>query len=522
VRCAGGVEKAIAARVPLFSPDTDLLHSLIYAGRLEVYIDGYNEVSPKTQDEIASFAAASTNGRILITSQIPIRGVSRIKTLELLPLRRDEIREFLIGREPVLPQDCPIRAEAYQKLAMLYLEDLWKNLKIDSETEAIEQILSNPMDLTTAAIVLGNGKEPSLLALQEQQFDMLKERHVKKYQAPFRTPAFSEDVFKNRVANQDDLGQSVFKPEVASLVADKMAIVRAVEVPGQPATQEILFRHDRIRDYFTHFAFLEPSQDVRRLQYANDSRFSGVYEYLAKVLDLGLAERLKEQLLMSAVESQDHRFSDSFIRQLSWRQQFASSDPAWLVEYDLKAARDADLKFDGLQIERSKLERQMLSLKDIMSSSRDVTRILTTYDDARLVTLGAKCLRELGGSFSPSNQSSVGSDQLIISPSGMSFTLAGLGSRSSIDPFQVELITQRLKDMTRPVLLITNSNVSMNPADRPLDLLTEACRRFLRNGIISWSASEIYTAYKEAPPGDKAALWTERESLWQETRKGEL
>ena len=519
-RCAGGVEKAITARVQLFSQDTDLLHSLIYAGRLEVYIDGYNEVNPETQEEIASFTAAFSKARILITSQIPIRGVSRIETLELLPLRRDEIREFLTSREPILPHACAIRGEDYRGLANLYLEDLWKNLQTDSETKAIEQILSNPMDLTTAAIVLGNGKEPSLFALQEQQFEMLQQRHLKRYEAPFRTYPFSEDIFKNRVANEDDLSKSAFEREVASLIDDKMAIVRAIDVPGKPARQEIFFRHDRIRDYFTHFAFLEPSQDERRLQYANDSRFAGVYEYLAKVLDLGLAERLKEQLLMSAVESQDHRLSDSFIRQLSWRQQFASSDPAWLVEYDLKTARNADLEFDGLQMERANLEQRMLNLKDIMSSSRDVTRILTTYDDAKLASLGLRCLQALGGTISVLQKSTPVFEHSITSPSGLQFTLAALGSRVAIDAFQIELITQRLKDAPRPVLLITNSNVSLNPTDRPSDLTTEAFSKFLNNGIMSSSASEVYSVYKEAIPASRTTFWTERESLWQRISNG--
>jgi hypothetical protein len=518
VRCVGGVESAITARVQLFSRDRNLLHSLIYAGRLEVYIDGYNEVDPGTQEEIATFAAMFSKARILVTSQIPIRGLSRIETLELQPLHGDEIQDFLVSREPALPGDSPIRGDAYRSVANMYLDTLWKNLKTNSETKAIEQILSNPMDLTTAAIVLGNGKEPSLFALQEQQFEMLQERHVRKYERSFRIEAFSEDVFKRRVENDDDLSKSIYDREVASLVEDKMAIVRAVEIPGKPARQEILFRHDRIRDYFTHFAFLDAKQDERRLQYANDSRFAGVYEYLAKVLDLGVAERLREQLLMSAVESQDHRLSDSFIRQLSWRQQFASGDPVWLGEYDLPKARDADLQFDTLQTERAKLETQMLSLKDVMSTSRDLTRILTLSDEPGLLRAGAKCLLAIGGSLASPDNTSTCIDPTITSPAGVRFTLAALGTRSSIDSFQVELVAQRLKQAARPVLLITNSNVSMSPVDRPPDVSSEARRKLLDKGLLCWSARDIYAAYKEGLSDQRRALWIEQESLWQEVK----
>jgi hypothetical protein len=155
-----------------------------------------------------------------------------------------------------------------------------------------------------------------------------------------------------------------------------------------------------------------------------------------------------------------------------------------------------------------------------MSTSRGVTRILTTYDEAKLASLGVKCLLALGGTFAPPGRSPAFSEQSITSPNGLRFTLAVLGSRSSIDSFQIELITQRLKDAPRPVLLITNSNVSMNPTDRPLDLSIETYSEFLKNGVMSWSAREIYAAYKEALSENKTALWGERESLWHKVRTG--
>jgi hypothetical protein len=514
-RCVGGVEKAIAARVHLFSQDPDLLHSLIYAGRLEVYIDGYNEVDPNTQEEIASFVALFNNARILVTSQIPIRGLSRLETLELLPLRPEEIKEFLVTRETILPATSLFSEQAYQNIAVAYLDNLWIGSRPESETKAIEQVLSNPMDLTTTAMILGNGKEPSLLALQEQQFVTLQGNHHRKYQRPFRTDLFSEDVFQLRLSNDDDLDKSAYDREVASLVDEKMAITRAVEVPGKEPRQEILFRHDRIRDYFTHFAFLDKDKDERRLQYANDSRFAGVYEYLAKTLDLGSAERLREQLLMSAVENQDHRLSDSFIKQLSWRRQFASGDPQWLSDYDLPTARDADLRFDSLQIERAKLEVEMLSLKETMSKQRELARVLSTFDEPSLLKIAVDCLERLNGTTTIPSAVSVYGYPTLKSPNGFGFTLATLSSRTDIDAFQIELVTQRLKQADRPVLLVTNSNVLINPRERTADLSEEARKKFLDNGVFDCSALSLYQAYQEHLAGDGVTFWSDQENLWR-------
>jgi hypothetical protein len=520
-RCAGGVEQAIAARVQLFSQDLDLLHSLIYAGRLEVYIDGYNEVDPNTQEEIASFVALFSKGKILVTSQIPIRGLSRIETFELLPLKPEEIKEFLVTRTTILPEGAIFSGEAYRNVAVAYLDNLWAGLRSESESKVLEQVLSNPMDLTTTALILGDGKEPSLLALQEQQFVMLQAEHLRKYQRPFRTDLFSEEVLQLRL-NDDDLDKSTFDREVASLLDAKMAITRAVEVPGREARQEILFRHDRIRDYFTHFAFLGKEKDERRLQYANDSRFAGVYEYLAKTLDLGSAERLREQLLMNAVESQDHRLSDSFIKQLSWRQQFTAGDPKWLADYDVPAAQIADLRFDLLQTERAKLESEMLSLRETMSQLRELARMLSTYDETLLLKLALECLRRLNATIIESDPASPYEYPKVKTPNGIEFTVAILSSRNGIDSFQVQLVEQRLKQAHRPVLLVTNSNVLSSPRDRAADLAEEVRERFANDAVSQCSAVALYQTYRDQLSGENVSFWSRQETLWQQFSTNEI
>jgi hypothetical protein len=521
-RCAGGVEEAIASRVHLFAQDRELLHALIYAGRLEVYIDGYNEVDPKTQEEIAGFIALFPKARILVTSQIPIRGLSRLETVELQPLSREDIGEFLIGRVPILPQDSLFSGDSFRKIATKYLDNLWKEERPSAEEQAIQQVLSNPMDLTTAAIVLANGKEPSLFGLQEQQFLMLQDKHLHRYQRLFRIQEFSEDIFQRRLNGDDDLRNSSYDREKASLLEEKMAMTRAVAVPGKDPIQEILFRHDRIRDYFTHFAFLEKNKDDRRFQYAGDSRFSGVYEYLAKVLDIGLAERLREQLLMNAVESQDHRLSDSFIKQLSWRQQFSSEDPKWLMEYDLPAAKEADLKFDALQESRSRLEREMLGLKTTMANMREFSRILTTFDESRFGETLVRCLSGIDRATVKPADNQATPHLKATSPVGTNFALALMCNRLEIDQFQIELVTQRIKQLPRPILLITNSNVAVDPRERPSDLPEVVCESFLEDGILCRSAMDVYLAYRSYAATHSTLFWSELEALWNKRRLGEV
>ncbi|HXP70764.1 MAG TPA: hypothetical protein VOA88_15890 [Candidatus Dormibacteraeota bacterium] len=511
LRCSAGVEDAMARRIPMFSQDQDLLKALIYAGRIEVYIDGYNEVDLLTQEKITAFMSLYPHARILVTSQIRLRGLSLIETLELQPLRHDEISEFLAGRELALPETAVVRGNDYRKITEMYLKNLWREISDPAEIRAYETILSNPMDLTTVAIVLGNGKEPNLLSLQEQQFQLMSERYLAQHETAFRTEAFAEDIFQRRVTGDDDLTESPFAREISALITEKMALVRTVEVPGRPPRQEIRFRHDRIRDYVSHFAFLGEEHDGRRVEYAKDDRFLGVYEYLAKVLPLGLAERLREFLLMRAVETQDHRVSDTFILQLSWRQQFASEDPLWMTDFDLPDAKAADLEFDSLQTSRGNLEARMIELKTQMTDSRRRTRLLTQYEDDRLLEGAVLCLLDRGGERLSSVRTSGSGAVMLHSPQNTELILVALGSRTRIDPFQIELLEQRAKLFPRPIVLVTNSQVAVRPNEREADIQADQRERLSRDRIVAVSAVELYELYAKFTQ-DLELFWAELES----------
>jgi len=133
-----------------------------------------------------------------VASQIPLRGLSRLETLEIQPLKPDEILNFLASRAPTLPESAMVAGEQFVHMAKSYLANLWKQVGSEAEKQAYEVVLSNPMDITTAAIVLGNGKEPNLLSLQEQQFEIMAQA------APERAP--------NAVQNRSVFGRRVYPP----------------------------------------------------------------------------------------------------------------------------------------------------------------------------------------------------------------------------------------------------------------------------------------------------------------------
>src|SRR5205823_5761564 len=129
--------------------------------------------------------------------------------------------------------------------------------------------------------------------------------------------AFAKDVLSARVAGTAELDRATFAVEIAILVANKQVLMRAERgVSAEPVTT-YLFRHDKIRDYYTHFAFLGDDPCIR-YSYARDDRFSGVYDLLARALPAAQAEELNEYLHITAVESQDHRLSDRFVQHLRW------------------------------------------------------------------------------------------------------------------------------------------------------------------------------------------------------------
>jgi len=496
-QCRGGVEAEIVKRMKSVGSDQNLLRSVLYAGRMSVYIDGYNEVDLTTQDAITSFVGDYPHGNILVTSQIPLRGFTGIETFELLPLDRVQVREFLTTRSEILPVDAVVRDETFQRAASAFLDDIWARPATEEEVKAFEEILANPMDLTSVALLLSQGGVPDLFALEKQQFDTVK-RRLQTLGLAFRTLGFSRALLTQRLADQEDLGGLPFKPEVTELVHAKLAQVRTFSEPsGKSSAQEIRFRHDRIRDFFTHFVLLEMAPEEQAAQ-AKDARFAGVFPYLARSMPRESAEALREQLITLAAHIEDHRVSDSFVREFSWRQRFASQDPEWMLSHDLPAAKDADGEYADFARKRDDLDAAMGRLRERIASSRRLTRVLTTADSADMVSLAREMLLAMGASEAKVQQP-IGAT--LTDPSGRDFLLVALTQSESIRPFHVDLLLARIERSDMPKLVVLNSQVGVAPEVRVPDLTADQRTALLSRCAVPMGSIGLYSAFRTARHG---------------------
>ncbi|MDM5180786.1 hypothetical protein PO883_26740 [Massilia sp. DJPM01] len=502
-QCRTGVEAEIKRRMQGIGNDPNLLHAMIYAGKLSVYVDGYNEVDLATQEEITSFVANYPHGNILVTSQIPLRGLSGIETFELQALDHGQVREFLMGRASILAPDAVLTGAAFERAAGAFLDDTWSQLQASEEERAFQEILVNPMDLTSIAILLSEGGVPDLLALENQQFEHVK-RHLAANATPFRTTAFSRALLAQRRDDREDLGELPFKPEVVQLQAAKLAQLHSFTDPaGKVTAQEVRFRHERIRDFFTHFSFLDMPAD-EQATYANDARFAGVFPYLARSMPAGAAVALREQLITLAAKLEDHRVSDSFVRELSWRQRLTADDPAWMLAHDLPHARSAETSLLDLVRTQAGIEARILALQQEISASRKMTRILASADPTELIDLAQQMLLHMGARAMPSTMPF----SMLSTPNGQPFVLLALSQKSLIRPFHVELLRARIDAISLPKLVIVNSQVGTEPAQRIDELTAQVRDALLASGALALPAVELYQDYYASITGGaQAALW---------------
>ncbi|CCE12110.1 hypothetical protein BRAS3843_940014 [Bradyrhizobium sp. STM 3843] len=488
-QCRQGVEAEIDQRMGDIGRDQSLLKAMIWAGRIFVYIDGYNEVDLATQDLITGFLSRYPSANILVASQIPLRGLSTIETFGMLPLSDDQIRAFLASREAVLAQDAPVRGHQYEQTANGFLEEVASRANDDAERKAFDEILSNPMDLTSVAILLGDGRIPDLFALEAQQFETVS-RRLAQTGTSFRTEAFSAAVLEQRVRDQENLESLPFRPEVVALITGKLAIVRTdSDDAGRLAAQEIRFRHDRIRDFFTHFAFMT-MDPAKREQFAEDARFAGVFPYLARALPSDEAEELRERLIQRAAEIEDHRVSDSFVREYSWRQRLSARDPEWMLTYDLVEARNADTQLSVVSEKRQEIDQDINQLRTVIAQCRQRTRILTTCDSNTLRDLAIDILVCFGASRDATEVAEQVQD--LRSPFGQPIRVIGLGQPDKIKAFHVEMLISRFKGNLDSMLVVTNSMVALDPRDRDPDLEPRSETALREAGGTVISARELY------------------------------
>jgi hypothetical protein len=196
-KCENDVAPAIQAKLEGPAKDPKFLRKLLYAGAIDIVIDGLNEVSAETRAKITAFLEVHFRGNIIVGTQpMEWSPPGTCDIYQLQPLRDEQIEAFLIGREAALDQDATVRGEPYCKACADYLRGALAKDKLPKPTiEAHRRVLSNPMDLTVVAQMLGRGLLPNLYKLEEQYYQTMAADFEMRNHREFPLTPFSTRVY---------------------------------------------------------------------------------------------------------------------------------------------------------------------------------------------------------------------------------------------------------------------------------------------------------------------------------------
>ncbi|MFN6450892.1 MAG: HEAT repeat domain-containing protein, partial [Nostoc sp. EfeVER01] len=323
-KCHKGVIEAIQDKLHGQAQDAGFLKNLIYSGAIDICIDGLNEVTAETRAKICQFVESYFRGNIIMTTQ-PLEWTppSTAKIYKLQPLEQQQIQEFLISRQPRLPQDAKIQGADYAKACTDYLIEVFQEKQAKEELDAIRRILSNPMDLTVVALMLSQGKHPNLFRLQQQQYNLMAAEYLKEWNQEFPLKKFSAAVYEMRLNDKQALPADEFHQVAMSLSDEKykMVVSRQWQDEKGEAKKEWYFRHDKIMDFFLVQNFLGETDAAEGLlvDRMGDPRFRGVYFLLATLLEIDAAKKLREELIQYAADTKDNTVSNTFVQLLRTR-----------------------------------------------------------------------------------------------------------------------------------------------------------------------------------------------------------
>ncbi|PSB17945.1 PBS lyase [Phormidesmis priestleyi ULC007] len=356
-KCEQGVIEAIQTKLHGQAQDAEFLKNLIYSGAntsgagnlCDLCIDGLNEVTADTRAKITQFVESYFKGNIIMTTQ-PLEWLppSTAKIYQLQPLRSDQIQEFLLSRGAIVAPSSDnkkssssershtqspsilgdlggdlLSTDKYTHACRTYLDEVLDNQQPPEELAAIQRTLSNPMDLTVVAQMIALGKQPNLLRLQEQQYNLMAADYQQCWNQDFPLKKFSEAVYQLRLNDEKAIPADEFYQELVSMEDEKykMVVSRQWKDAKGEAQHEWYFRHDKIMEFFIVQTFLGDSAEAqnRLLDHMGDPRFRGVYFLLATLLPLNDAKDLRERLIQYAADTKDHTVSDTFVQLLRSR-----------------------------------------------------------------------------------------------------------------------------------------------------------------------------------------------------------
>ncbi|MEO0896308.1 MAG: HEAT repeat domain-containing protein [Bacteroidota bacterium] len=332
-RCSQGLIPAIQHKLHGAAADEDYLKKLIYAGAIDIYIDGLNEISIDSRTKLVMEVERYFKGNVLLTTQpMEWEPPASSKPYLLQSLEEDDIRQFLLSRYPFLEKVDLLPESSYKEKTSEFLDKVFdKNL--DAITlKANRYVLSNPMDLVVVAQLLGRGETPGLLDLHQQQYDLMAaDFKAKNQQRDFPLEKFSEAVYTMRIEDESAIPKEVFMEEIQTMERWKMVQLRQTkDAKGQPVSNWF-FRHDKIMDFFLVKEFL-PKEDLMDKHLA-DPRFRGVYFLLASKLPYDEAKDLLSMILKYSAETSDHSILDIFSQIMSRRKN--SRDGDWEINKEI-------------------------------------------------------------------------------------------------------------------------------------------------------------------------------------------
>jgi HEAT repeat protein len=311
---------AIRQRLKGKAGDEGFLKGMIYSGGLGIVIDGINEVDVDARHRILAFLSEFPRSHILLATQpLQWKPPARARVVVLQPLAENKMAEFLKTRYDPLGIKDQIDRELYEKDCEEYLASVLGKAQTEEDRLAAQRILSNPMDLTTAAQLIGAGARPSVRELQEQQFRQMEIRYRQIHAGnDFPLRRFAESVYQARLKDEPALDAAAFFEEIQVMVRFKMALERHGEDSAGAATRQWIFRHDKTRDFFLMHAFLADQED-RVLRHLDDPRFRGAYIMLASAQPIEQARALRDAIVDHAADSKDHHLSDAVVQVLRTR-----------------------------------------------------------------------------------------------------------------------------------------------------------------------------------------------------------
>ena len=320
--CREGVDAAIA-RIIRGVQEKEFVRSLIYAGALRVIVDGLNEVSADTREQIRSFAFMMAKGNVMIGTQpIEWKLPENARVLDLLPLDRSEAERFLLSRPVGSNPAQAVNGEDYARAVTAFLQRALDEAPSEDERSTAELVLSNPFDLSFAADLLAQGQMPLATALIDEAFNLADHGSpgVPGYRSvtgqPFPLVRFGNQALAMRIEDRNWFKSDEFPAEMPSLLERKLVVRRAVYNTEKDG-ERIQFRHDRVWDFFIAAAFLT-NPDLW-LQHLADARFRGAYFRIAETWPVEDAKRVRDRMVVTAAKSGDHTTSDEFIKRLDTR-----------------------------------------------------------------------------------------------------------------------------------------------------------------------------------------------------------